>query len=145
MDDGAAISGKVRLVDCEDLPGHPLSGAFLSTRQYSEQLCSPLELEDYGLQAMASTSPAKWHLAHTTWFFETFILKPYSPGYQVFHPRFEYLFNSYYNGIGNQFPRDQRGLLSRPTVNEVYQYRRHVDEAICELLDAMPPLSWVRE
>jgi ergothioneine biosynthesis protein EgtB len=141
MDDAAAISGKVRLVDREDLSGHPLSGAFLSIRQHSEQLCSPLELEDYGLQAMASTSPAKWHLAHTTWFFETFILKPYSPGYQVFHPRFEYLFNSYYNTIGNQFPRDQRGLLSRPTVNEVYRYRRHVDEAICELLDAMPSLS----
>jgi ergothioneine biosynthesis protein EgtB len=118
-----------------------LSGVYLSTRQYSEQLCSPLEPEDYGLQATESTSPAKWHLAHTTWFFETFILKPYSPDYQVFHPRFEYLFNSYYNAIGRQFPRGQRGLLSRPTVNEIYQYRRYVDEAIYELLNAMPAES----
>ncbi|MEH6551256.1 MAG: ergothioneine biosynthesis protein EgtB [Pseudomonadales bacterium] len=109
-----------------------------SVRQYSEQLCRPLSIEDYGLQAMASTSPAKWHLAHTTWFFETFILKPYSPCYQVFHPQFEYLFNSYYNGVGKQYPRHQRGLLSRPTVEDVYLYRAHVDEAISGLLDRQP-------
>ncbi|MEH6591802.1 MAG: ergothioneine biosynthesis protein EgtB [Halioglobus sp.] len=121
--------------------GNPLTDTYLSIRQYSERLCLPLEIEDYGLQAMASTSPAKWHLAHTTWFFETFLLKPYSPDYQAFHPDFEYLFNSYYNGVGSQFPRHQRGLLSRPTVDQVYQYRRHVDEAICRLLDAIPPRS----
>jgi ergothioneine biosynthesis protein EgtB len=121
--------------------GQPLSGIYLSIRQHSEQICGPLAVEDYALQAMASTSPAKWHLAHTTWFFETFILRPYSPGYVVFHPRFEYLFNSYYNAVGRQFPRNQRGLLSRPTVDEIYQYRRHVDEAVYQLLDTMPSRS----
>ncbi|MEH6581043.1 MAG: ergothioneine biosynthesis protein EgtB [Halioglobus sp.] len=125
----------------EIIAGSLLAKAYLSIRQYSERLCGPLEIEDYGLQAMASTSPAKWHLAHTTWFFETFLLKPYAPGYQPFHPEYEYLFNSYYNGVGNQYPRDQRGLLSRPTVAEVYRYRRYVDEALCELLDALPSRS----
>ena len=122
-----------------DVAGSQLVAAYLAVRQHSEQLCSPLLTEDYGLQAMPSTSPAKWHLAHTTWFFETFLLKPYAPDYQVFHRDFEYLFNSYYNGIGRLFPRHQRGLLSRPTVTEVYEYRRHVDAALSKLLDAMPP------
>ncbi len=84
---------------------------------------------------MDDASPPKWHLAHTTWFFETFLLKPRAAGYRPFDERFEYLFNSYYNGIGNPFPRPRRGMLSRPTVAEVYDYRRHVDEAMAELLD----------
>lgn len=109
---------------------------FLAVREVSEQLCKPLQQEDYLLQAMASTSPAKWHLAHTTWFFETFLLKPYYSGYQVYHPKFEILFNSYYNGIGQQYSREQRGLLSRPTVEQVYAYRAHVDSAMRSLLDS---------
>lgn len=108
--------------------------SFLSVRRLSVQLCQPLLIEDYGLQAMDSTSPAKWHLAHTTWFFETFILKPYCSDYQVFHPKFEYLFNSYYNGIGAQFPRSQRALLSRPSVEDVSRYREHVDAAMQKTL-----------
>jgi ergothioneine biosynthesis protein EgtB len=107
----------------------------MDVRQCSERYCAPLNIEDYGLQAVAETSPAKWHLAHTSWFFETFLLKPYCPGYTPFHPRFEYLFNSYYNGIGEQFPRAQRGLLSRPTVEEIYAYRHAVDKAMGQLLD----------
>ena len=108
---------------------------FHRVRQNSVKLCQPLALEDYGLQAMANTSPPKWHLAHTTWFFETFILKPFSRRYRQWHPVFEHLFNSYYNGVGRPFNRAQRGLLSRPTVSEVYQYRRAVDEQVMALLD----------
>lgn len=103
-------------------------------RSLSERYCAPLEHEDYGLQACAETSPAKWHLAHTSWFFETFLLKPFVANYQPYNDRFEYLFNSYYNGIGAQFPRAQRGLLSRPTVSEIYAYRRAVDDAMYLLL-----------
>ncbi len=88
---------------------------------------------------MDDASPPKWHLAHTTWFFETFLLKPFVTGYQPFHPRFEYLFNSYYNGVGAQYPRPRRGLLSRPTVADVLDYRRHVDEAMADLLDRDDP------
>lgn len=84
---------------------------------------------------MDDASPPKWHLAHTTWFFETFLLKPFVPGYQPFHERFEYLFNSYYNGVGAQYPRPRRGMMSRPTVADVIDYRRHVDEAMAAVLD----------
>jgi len=97
-------------------------------------LCAPLCLEDFGLQAMPDASPPKWHLAHTSWFFEQFLLLPFLPGYQAFHPHFDFLFNSYYNAVGPQFPRAQRGLLSRPTVAEVLSYRARVDEAMLELL-----------
>ena len=107
---------------------------FSQVRSTSEFLCEPLIIEDYGLQAMAETSPAKWHLAHTTWFFETFILKLHSKKYKPLNPQYEYLFNSYYNGIGDQYPRPQRGLLSRPSVEEVYLYRHYVNDAMLELL-----------
>jgi ergothioneine biosynthesis protein EgtB len=83
---------------------------------------------------MADASPPKWHLAHTSWFFETFLLKPFAPRYREFHPQFEHLFNSYYNGVGEPFPRARRGHLSRPTVAEVLDYRRHVDSAMMALL-----------
>lgn len=101
-------------------------------------LCSPLEIEDYVIQASDSVSPPRWHLAHTTWFFETFILMPYVPGYRVFHEAYAHLFNSYYETAGTFFPRPQRGLLSRPTVAEVYRYRSHVDEALQTLLQQLP-------
>lgn len=106
---------------------------FLQVRKQSEEFCAPLEIEDYGLQCVAETSPAKWHLAHTSWFFETFILKPFEKGFKHFNPKFEYLFNSYYNGVGKQFMRAKRGLLSRPTVDEVYQYRENVTQRVVEL------------
>ena len=110
--------------------------AYDRVRGLSMALCDPLELEDYGVQAIVEASPPKWHLAHTTWFFETFLLKPFAGGYRSFHPQFEYLFNSYYDGVGEQFPRPERGTLSRPTVSEVVAYRRHVDEAMQPLLDS---------
>ena len=116
------------------LPELSLPEKFRMTREASVTLCKDLANEDYGLQGMPEASPPKWHLAHTTWFFETFILKPYLADYQVFNPQFEYLFNSYYNGVGAQYPRAQRGLLSRPTVKEVYAYREYVDEAMKQLL-----------
>ncbi|MCM1982940.1 ergothioneine biosynthesis protein EgtB [Lyngbya confervoides] len=108
---------------------------YYAIRQFSERLCVPLELEDYGLQAMPDVSPPKWHLAHTTWFFETFLLEPHLPGYRLFHPQFGYLFNSYYETVGARHPRPQRGMISRPTVREIYQYRVHVDEAMVRLLE----------
>jgi ergothioneine biosynthesis protein EgtB len=104
-------------------------------RRASEALCAPLAVDDYGVQPMADASPAKWHLAHTTWFFETFLLHPYARGYQAFHPQFEHLFNSYYQGVGQPYPRGRRGVLSRPTVADVYAYRRHVDAAMARLLE----------
>ena len=103
-------------------------------RTLTERLCQPLAVEDYGVQSMPDASPAKWHLAHTTWFFETFVLANAAPDYQPFHPGFAYLFNSYYNAIGQRVPRNQRGLLSRPTVDAVYAYRAHVDAAMRALL-----------
>jgi ergothioneine biosynthesis protein EgtB len=107
---------------------------FSQVRLLSEQLCAPLATEDYVVQSMADVSPPKWHLAHTTWFFETFLLTPYLPGYEVFHPKYGYLFNSYYEAVGDRHPRFQRGLLSRPTVSEIYQYRAYVNEAMGMLL-----------
>ncbi len=88
---------------------------------------------------MEDASPPKWHLAHTSWFFETFLLGPGLPGYQPFHERYETLFNSYYNGVGTPFPRPRRGHLSRPTVAEIFEYRAHVDAAMSRLLGALPP------
>lgn len=102
---------------------------------FTQSLCAPLAIEDYGAQSMPDASPAKWHLAHTSWFFETFVLKRAAPEYRVFHPAYEVLFNSYYNSVGEQFPRPRRGLLSRPTVDEVIRYRTHVDTAMLALLD----------
>lgn len=109
---------------------------YRAVRRASEQFCAPLAVEDFGLQATAETSPPKWHLAHTTWFFETFVLNVFQPDYQSPWPEYTQLFNSYYNGIGEQFPRPQRGLLSRPTLDQVYAYRHWVDEQILALLSA---------
>ena len=111
-----------------------LARDFHATRKHSIKACETLELEDYGLQAAAFASPPKWHLAHTSWFFETFLLKPFASGYQVLNPAYEILFNSYYNAVGQQFPRTQRGLLSRPTVSQVLAYRQHIDDAMTRLL-----------
>tara|TARA_R110001583_G_scaffold60684_6_gene180049 strand:+ start:852 stop:2270 length:1419 start_codon:yes stop_codon:yes gene_type:complete len=115
-----------------DKPNELLSN-FQRIRQQSLKLCHELEIEDFELQADAFVSPIKWHLAHTSWFFETFVLKS-TPDYQVFHPQFEYLFNSYYNAVGKQFPRDKRGLMSRPTVQEVKAYRQYIDQRLNKLL-----------
>ncbi|HEY9626193.1 MAG TPA: ergothioneine biosynthesis protein EgtB [Coleofasciculaceae cyanobacterium] len=107
-----------------------LGDRYQQVRALSEKICQPLEAEDYVIQTMPDVSPPKWHLAHTTWFFETFLLVPYLPNYEVFHAQYGYLFNSYYEAVGQRHPRPQRGLLARPTVKEVYQYRAYVDEAM---------------
>ncbi len=111
-----------------------VSESFCQVRRQSVALCEPLLVEDYGIQTMADVSPPKWHLAHTSWFYETFILAPYVSGYRPFNPHYHYLFNSYYQGVGKLFPRAQRGFLSRPSVAEIYRYRAHIDLHISELL-----------
>ena len=111
------------------------SSDYHAVRAQTEALCRPLTVDDHGVQPFVDASPPKWHLAHTAWFFETFCLKPQRRGYRPFNPAFEYLFNSYYNGVGAQFPRPLRGTLSRPSLEEVLAYRRHVDAAMTPLLD----------
>jgi ergothioneine biosynthesis protein EgtB len=115
---------------------HTPADRFRVVRRLTERLCEPLEVEDYGLQSMPDCSPPKWHLAHTTWFFETFVLAEHEPGFRPHHPQFRYLFNSYYEAVGERWPRPARGLLSRPTVAVVAAYRRAVDERVIALLDA---------
>ena len=99
-------------------------------RNQSEIICNPLKTEDYVVQPVPEVSPPKWHLAHTTWFFETFVLKQYHPYYQPFDPRFDYLFNSYYTSMGERWDRSRRGELTRPTVDEIFRFRYHVDKAM---------------
>src|SRR5438132_6004861 len=111
-----------------------LAQRYAQMRAWSEKLCEPLETEDYVIQSMPDCSPTKWHLAHTTWFFETFVLTPFLSDYRPFHPEYGYLFNSYYNAVGPRWPRSQRGLLSRPTVVEILRYRKYVDEHMAQLL-----------
>lgn len=117
----------------EDWPAENLAAQYDAIRHVTEALCEPLAIEDYVVQSMPDASPVKWHLAHTAWFFETFALARYLPGYQPFHPLFGFLFNSYYEAAGPRWSRPQRGLLSRPTVAEVYRYRAHVDRHMDEL------------
>ena len=112
------------------------AGAYRAVRAFSAALCEPLEIEDYGLQSTENCSPAKWHLAHTTWFFETFVLAAREPEHRPFHEQFGYLFNSYYETVGRMHPRRHRGLLTRPTVSEVYRYREQIDARVLALLDA---------
>ena len=116
-----------------------LADAYTRIRRFTESLVAPLETEDYVIQSMPDVSPTRWHLAHTTWFFETFVLADGAPGYKRFNPAFTDLFNSYYNAVGEQFPRDRRGLLSRPTVREVFAYRKHVDDHMNEWLAGEGP------
>jgi ergothioneine biosynthesis protein EgtB len=108
---------------------------YASIRRRTEELCESLERDDFLLQSMPEASPVKWHLAHTTWFFETFVLAPFVANYRVFHPQFGFLFNSYYDAIGDRWPRSKRALLSRPTIDEVFLYRKYVDEQIRQLLE----------
>jgi ergothioneine biosynthesis protein EgtB len=115
-----------------------------AVRTQTEALCEPLVPEDYLLQSMPEASPVKWHLAHTSWFFETFVLSPHRPSYRPFHPHYGYLFNSYYEAVGPRWPRSQRGLLSRPTVEEVFRYRAYVDAQMGEFIDATSAEVWER-
>jgi len=116
-----------------------LLGDYRAVREMSSQLCAPLTVEDHSLQAMPDASPAKWHLAHTTWFFETFLLSAHLPGYQPVNPAFRSLFNSYYNAVGDRPLRALRHVLSRPTLDEVRAYRAQVDGAMGRLLSQELP------
>lgn len=115
---------------------------YLTIRQQTEAICQPLEVEDYVIQAMDDVSPPKWHLAHTTWFFETFILIPYDKSYKVYQTEFTLLFNSYYQSLNQPSLRSARGLLSRPTVKTIYDYRRYVDQHMAAYLEAIPDAQW---
>ena len=110
-----------------------LANRWKATRDYSAAIASHLSAEDATAQSMPDASPIKWHLAHTTWFFETFILSAAEPNFQEFNPAFRVLFNSYYNGIGEQYPRPQRGLLTRPGLQEILAYRQAVDQRMQQL------------
>lgn len=112
------------------------STSYKSIRAYTELLCSPLEPEDYVVQPVVDVSPPKWHLGHTTWFFENFLLQAHRPGYTPFHPEYGFVFNSYYESVGARVIRTDRGNLSRPTVRDIMRYRRYVDDAI---------LLWIQE
>ncbi len=115
--------------------------SFQTVRAYTMELCAPLETEDYIPQPTVDVSPPKWNIAHTTWFFEEMILKKYAPEYREFNPQFGFLFNSYYNSIGTRTKRDNRGDLSRPTVAEVFAYRKYVDDAMEIFLNRIGELS----
>src|ERR1700741_3393678 len=104
-----------------------IADCYKKVRKRSEDICKPLQTEDYVVQPVVDVSPPKWHLGHTTWFFETFILKPHMDGYMEFNPDYNYVFNSYYETIGARVIRTHRGNLSRPGVDEVYRYRQYVN------------------
>ena len=112
-----------------------LADRYEAVRQTTERLARPLSAEDQTVQSMPDVSPTKWHRAHTSWFFETFLLEPFQTGYQPFHPDFGYLFNSYYESVGPRYSRAMRGCVSRPGVAEIADYRRHVDEHMADFLD----------
>lgn len=111
---------------------------YKTVRQLTESICKPLQKEDYVVQPVVDVSPPKWHLGHTTWFFETLVLKPHVKGYTEFDANFNFVFNSYYESLGARVIRTQRGNLSRPTVDEIYRYREHVDKAMEQLLAGKP-------
>jgi len=115
---------------------------FAAIRQQTETLAAHLSPEDQAIQSMPDVSPTKWHLAHTSWFFETFLLGPLDPAYREFDPAFAYLFNSYYEAVGPRHPRPERGLLSRPTIDAVAAYRDHVTAAMLRLIETAGEAVW---
>jgi ergothioneine biosynthesis protein EgtB len=115
---------------------------YRSIRQVTERICRPLAVDDYQVQAVVDASPPKWHLAHVSWFFETFLLQPFTRAYKPADPRFTVLFNSYYGTVGEFHPRPMRHVLSRPTVEEVYSYRARVDEGVIGLIRDASGEAW---
>jgi ergothioneine biosynthesis protein EgtB len=129
----------------DPVPAHGAdSKRYLSIRQATRALAAPLSAEDCAIQSMPDASPVKWHLAHTTWFFETFVLAPHRAGYRAFDPSYRVLFNSYYHTIGERHPRPERGMLSRPSLDEVLAYRDHVDDAMLRFLGDEQPRDEAR-
>jgi ergothioneine biosynthesis protein EgtB len=119
-----------------------LAARYREVRQATEARCAPLEVDDYQVQSVAEVSPPKWHLAHCSWFFETFVLRFFEPAYRPYGQGFEVLFNSYYQSVGKAHPRPSRSVLSRPTVSEVYRFRAYVDEQMEALLDGAAEERW---
>ena len=112
-----------------------LAQSYTDTRALMEGVCEPLSDADASIQSMPDASPAKWHLAHTTWFWETFVLAPHIEGYRLHNENWPFLFNSYYEAKGARIARDKRGMLSRPTLDEIIEWRAKVDAAMARLLD----------
>ncbi len=121
---------------------HETRDRYDAVRGFTEELSAPLQIEDHVVQTAWFVSPTKWHLAHTSWFFETFILRPYLSGYAEFHPEYNFLFNSYYNAVGDQHPQASRGMLSRPGVSQIREFRAHVDEAIHRCIEQVDEAQW---
>lgn len=119
-----------------------LKSYFRETRNQTESLCQSLNKEDFVPQPITDVSPPKWHLAHTSWFFEAFILRDYKKGYQDFHPQYNFLFNSYYQNVGDQWDRQQRGFLSRPTVDDIYEFRHAVNDRMEDLIEKVNDQDW---
>src|SRR5205807_7662722 len=127
-DDTTARSGsQVDVRAAQQAPPAVTVAGYGDVRAFTEALAAPLSPEDQTVQSMPDVSPTKWHRAHTTWFFETFVLQPHAPGYRVFDESYGYLFNSYYEAVGPRHTRTERGLLSRPGAAEIGRYRMHVD------------------
>src|SRR5215467_7687747 len=122
-----------RLDDAQSLDTPRFLSRYETVRNLTERLAAPLSAEDQCIQSMPDASPTKWHLAHTTWFFETLVLMPHARGYEPYDGRYHYLFNSYYEALGPRHPRPSRGLLTRPSLHDVMAYRDHVDERIGHL------------
>jgi ergothioneine biosynthesis protein EgtB len=115
---------------------------FISVRKLSEKICQPLEIEDHVVQPITDVSPPKWHLGHTTWFFEIFLLEKFIKGYTHYHPLYNYLLNSYYRNVGDRWERQERGNLSRPTVAEINAYRAAITNTLCELIETISEEKW---
>jgi ergothioneine biosynthesis protein EgtB len=122
------VNEQTKKVSNKKLQRNDLLEKYKQVRRLTEKLCEPLEIEDYVIQSMPDVSPTKWHLAHTSWFFEAFLLKKVNPNYKPLNELYNYLFNSYYVQIGERYLRQERGMLSRPTVKEVYEFRKFIDE-----------------
>lgn len=143
----APIMTMTSLLATEEQPTATLPRTFMlrqyaRVRAYSLELAAPLSAEDQCVQSMPDASPTKWHLAHTTWFFETMLLRPFVPSYRIFNERYGYLFNSYYEALGPRHPRPQRGLLTRPPLDEIHAYRKHVDAAMLHLIENCDHQLW---
>ncbi len=119
-----------------------LAADYRDVRDETERICAVLQMDDYQLQSIVETSPPKWHIAHVSWFFEAFVLPEFYTAYRPYDPAFAYLFNSYYETVGSMHPRPARGMLSRPTVAEVYRYRAYVDEQMLALIDSVDGARW---
>src|SRR3954451_8506481 len=132
-----AVAAPMARADLEPAPNE-IAERLFATRKLTLELAAPLTDADATIQPFPDASPSKWHLAHTTWFFETFVLRDHVPGYQPFDDRFAYLFNSYYEGEGARQARPKRGMISRPSLDEVRAYRSHVDESLARALPSLP-------